>query len=247
MAGKLEDKRKKAVVLTSGGLDSTTCIAIALSENRDVYPLSIEYGQKHSAELRAIHDVVMHYIAKSVEATPYGNTTHVKGLKTVKVDLRAIGGSALTDDKYNVPLERSSVEMSKEIPITYVPARNTIMLSIAMGYAEVVGAEEIWIGVNQLDYSGYPDCREEFLEQFAILANLATKAGVEGKVLKIKAPLLKLTKAKIIKRGLDLNVPYNLTWSCYTGGEKPCGQCDSCILRLAGFKEAGSQDPVTYS
>jgi len=229
---------KKAVVLTSGGLDSTTCLGIAESEEREIFPLSIEYGQKHYREINAIDAVVYLFRRR-------GGKVHE--LKRVKIDLRSIGGSALTDAKIDVPIERNEDEMSSAIPPTYVPARNTILLSIALAYAEVVEADEIWIGANQVDYSGYPDCREEYLEAFAILGNLATKRGVEGNPIFIRAPLLKLTKAEIIKKGMELGVPYHLTWSCYQGGEKACGKCDSCILRLKGFEEAGKEDPIDYA
>lgn len=240
------NNRKKAVVLTSGGLDSTTCIGIALDQERSVYPLSVEYGQRHKRELKAIEDVVEYFRNKNVESLPYGLVYRVSNLKRVSIDLTTIGGSALTDSSIEVPTDRDEKTMASDIPITYVPARNTILLSIALAYAEVIKADEIWIGANQVDYSGYPDCREEFLEQFEILGNLATKVGVEGSVLKIKAPLLNLTKAQIIKKGTDLGVPYHLTWSCYKGENKACGICDSCKLRLAGFKEAGSEDPIQY-
>jgi len=237
----------KAVILTSGGLDSTTCLGMAMSQGREVFPLSIRYGQRHEREYQSIVDVVLYYLGKVKSDLPnekfYGI---MQPLKTVDVNLSSIGGSALTDRTIAVPTNRDEKKMSAEIPITYVPARNTIFLSIAMGYAEVMKADEIWIGANQLDYSGYPDCREEFLAAFQYLANLATKRGVEGHTLRVVAPLLKLSKAQIIKEGMKLKVPYQLTWSCYQGEDKACGICDSCKLRLAGFKEAGSSDPIPY-
>ena len=237
----------KAVVLTSGGLDSTTCIGIALAEEREIYPISVDYGQRHKKETQAIQDVVDYYRGLSKQTMPYGYERMVKELRKVVIDLRAIGGSALTDDNIAVPTGRDEAKMSTDIPPTYVPARNTILLSIALGYAEVVEADEIWIGVNDVDYSGYPDCRPEYLLEFENLANLATVRGIKGYYLNIRAPLLKLTKAEIIKRGMELGVPYHLTWSCYQGGDKACGICDSCILRQKGFEEAGSKDPIAYA
>jgi len=239
-------KEVKAVVLTSGGLDSSTCIGMAIEEGREIFPLSIEYGQKHLREVKSISDVVVHYRTKTRNIEPYGFRSQVNPLKKVKIDLRAIGGSALTDDSIAVPEGRDESEMSESIPLTYVPARNTIMLSIALGYAEVIEADEIWIGANDVDYSGYPDCRPEFLEAYETLAQLATVRGIQGNPLKIRAPLLSLTKAEIIKKGNSIGVPYHLTWSCYNGANKACSVCDSCTLRLKGFKEAGSEDPIDY-
>jgi len=220
----------KAVVLLSGGLDSTTTLAIALNDGYDVYPITFRYGQRHNREIESAKKICEYYNLK---------------LKIVDINLREIGGSALTDN-IDVPKNRSLVEISREIPVTYVPARNTIFLSIALGYAEVIDADRIYIGVNALDYSGYPDCRPEYIEEFNKLSKLATKRGVEGKPIEIVAPLIHMTKAEIIKKGMELNVPYELTWSCYEGGEKPCGKCDSCILRLKGFMEAGEKDPLEY-
>jgi 7-cyano-7-deazaguanine synthase len=226
--------QKPAVVLLSGGLDSATVAAIAASEGFQVNALSFDYGQRHRWELEA---------AKRV-AGSLGIANH----RIAKIDLRVFGGSALTSD-IDVPKGRTSNEMSHGIPITYVPARNTIFLSFALAWAEVLGAEDIFIGVNALDYSGYPDCRPEFIAAYENMANLATKAGVEGRQkLKVHAPLIQLTKAQIIQRGLELGVDYSLTSSCYDPDETgaPCGQCDSCILRQKGFRENGTQDPLRY-
>jgi 7-cyano-7-deazaguanine synthase len=222
---------KKAVVLSSGGLDSTTAMAISRSEGYEIYSLSFNYGQRHAVELEA---------AKKV-ANLMGARQHL----IVEIDLRKIGGSALTD-AMEVPKARSEEEMVREIPVTYVPARNTIFLSYALAWAEVLGASDIFIGVNALDYSGYPDCRPEFIEAFERLANLATKAGVEGKVrMKIRTPLIHMTKADIIRKGMGLVVDYSVTYSCYDPDPegKACGQCDSCLLRKKGFREAGLADP----
>lgn len=227
--------RKKAVVLLSGGLDSTTTLAIARSQGFRLFALSFNYGQRHQTELASAARV-----ADSLNAQHH---------LVVDVDLRAIGGSALTGD-IEVPKQRSPAEMSSGIPITYVPARNTIFLSFALAWAEVLEAEDIFIGVNALDYSGYPDCRPEYVEAFRKMANLATKAGVEGRLrLKIHTPLIALTKAEIIKTGLELGVDYSLTHSCYDPTEEglSCGKCDSCRLRLKGFAEAGVRDPLRYA
>lgn len=226
--------KKPAVVLLSGGLDSATVLAIAKSEGYAVNALSFSYGQRHSWELNA---------AKRV-AQAQGAEQH----RVAQIDLRVFGGSALTAD-IDVPKGRGADEMEHGIPVTYVPARNTIFLSFALAWAEVLGASDIFIGVNALDYSGYPDCRPEYIEAFEKLANLATKAGVEGEQkLKIHAPLISLTKAQIIKRGFELGVDYSLTSSCYdpdTEG-RPCGECDSCFLRRKGFRENGIEDPLPY-
>ncbi|HET6456570.1 MAG TPA: 7-cyano-7-deazaguanine synthase QueC [Armatimonadota bacterium] len=222
--------KPKAVVLLSGGLDSATAAAIAKSQGYELYAISFDYGQRHAKELESAREV--------------GESLGVARHEVVQFDLRKWGGSALTDD-LDVPLDRDESEMSSEIPVTYVPARNTIFLSFALAYAEVVGADTIVIGVNQLDYSGYPDCRGEYLAAFERMANLATKAVTEeDRRVKIYAPLLNFTKAEIIKRGSELGVDYSLTWSCYQGLEKPCGRCDSCILRAEGFRRAGIEDPV---
>lgn len=222
--------RKKAVILYSGGLDSTTCLAIAKAEGYEPYALSFSYGQRHKHELE---------VAKR-NARPLGAVEHL----VVDFDLRKMGGSALTSD-IAVPKEG----VGEEIPVTYVPARNTIFLSFALGWAETLGAFDIFIGVNALDYSGYPDCRPEFIEAYERMANLATKAGVEGRRLKIHTPLISLTKAEIVRKGLELGVDYGLTHSCYDPTEDgaACGLCDSCRLRLKGFAEAGVADPVRYA
>jgi 7-cyano-7-deazaguanine synthase len=225
---------KRAVVLLSGGLDSATAFAFAKAAGFAVYALSVDYGQRHRVELdRAAA------IAKAMGAADH---------RVVKMDLRAIGGSALTSDAA-VPKDRSAADMNHGIPATYVPARNTILLGLALGFAETVGATDIFIGANVLDYSGYPDCRPEFLSAFENLANLATKAGVEGARFTIHSPLLKLTKAEIIRQGVRLGVDYGLTLSCYdpdsTG--RACGRCDSCQLRKKGFAEAGVPDPTLYA
>jgi 7-cyano-7-deazaguanine synthase len=226
---------KKAVALLSGGLDSTTALAIAASEGYEVYALSFRYGQRHSVELESARLV----------AERFGVQKHL----VVDIDLRAIGGSAITGD-VAVPRGRSSEEMASGIPITYVPARNTVFLSFALAWAEVLGAEDVFIGVNALDYSGYPDCRPEYIEAFERMANLATRAGVEGRMhMRIHTPLIAMTKAEIIKAGLRLGVDYSTTHSCYdpTREGLACGQCDSCRLRLKGFAEAGVPDPANYS
>ena len=227
-------QRPRAVVLLSGGLDSATVLAIARAEGFHGYALSFSYGQRHAWELEC---------AKRVAAA-LGAREH----RTAQIDLRAFGGSALTAE-IEVPKGRSEEEMASEIPITYVPARNTIFLSFALAWAEVLTASDIFIGVNVLDYSGYPDCRPEFIQAFERLANLATKAGVEGRQrLKIHTPLIALTKAQIIRRGLDLAVDYGLTSSCYdpSPSGEPCGECDSCVLRQKGFRENGMNDPLKY-
>jgi 7-cyano-7-deazaguanine synthase len=225
---------KKAVVLLSGGLDSATVLAIARSEGYEVNALSFSYGQRHLWELEA---------AKRV-AESIGVAQH----RVATIDLRVFGGSALTDD-IAVPKGRATDEMSHGIPVTYVPARNTIFLSFALAWAEVLGSSDVFIGVNALDYSGYPDCRPEFIEAFEKMANLATKAGVEGRQsLKIHTPLIALSKAQIIAKGIELGVDYSLTSSCYdpSPAGEPCGQCDSCMLRQKGFRENGMEDPLSY-
>ena len=223
---------KKAVVLLSGGLDSSTALAIAHQQGFELHALSFDYGQRHQREVDAAAAVARHY--------------GVQYQKTITIDLRAFGGSALTGD-FDVPHSRSLEKMSQEIPITYVPARNTIFLSFALAYAEVTDANDIFLGINAIDYSGYPDCRPEYLEAYERMANLATKATTQdGRVFHIHAPLLRMNKAEIIRKGIELGVPYELTWSCYEGGELACGTCDSCLLRLNGFAEAGLQDPIGY-
>jgi len=224
--------KEKAVVLLSGGLDSATVLAIARGQGYELYALSFSYGQRHIFELESAARV----------AASIGVEAH----RTAVVDLRAFGGSALTDD-IDVPKGRTAGEMSHGIPITYVPARNTIFLSFALAWAEVLGSSDIFIGVNALDYSGYPDCRPEFIEAFERMANLATKAGVEGRqALKIHTPLIAMSKAEIIRLGLELGVDYSLTSSCYdpSPSGEPCGSCDSCLLRQKGFSANGIQDPI---
>lgn len=225
---------KRAVVLLSGGLDSATVLAITRAEAYEVYALSFRYGQRHERELAAAETV----------AASLGASEH----RCAEIDLRAFGGSALTAD-LEVPQDRSAAEMASGIPITYVPARNTIFLSYALAWAEVLGATDIFIGANAVDYSGYPDCRPEFIRAFERLANLATRAGVEGARFTIHAPLLALSKAEIIARGISLGVDYSLTHSCYdpTPDGRACGLCDSCQLRLRGFREAGLTDPIPYA
>ena len=221
--------QKKAVILYSGGLDSTTCLAIAKEQGYAPYALSFGYGQRHQQELE---------VAK-LNARPMGALDHL----LVEFDLRKMGGSALTSD-----IEVPKGGVGDDIPVTYVPARNTIFLSFALGWAETLGSFDIFIGVNALDYSGYPDCRPEFIAAFETMANLATKAGVEGKRMRIHTPLISLTKAQIIKKGLSLGVDYGRTHSCYDPAEDgaACGLCDSCRLRLKGFAEAGVVDPIRY-
>jgi len=224
----------KAVVLLSGGLDSATALAIAKSEGFALYAMTFSYGQRHALEVAAARRV----------AECAGVARHI----VVPVDLRQFGGSALTDD-IPVPKGRSAEEIGRGIPVTYVPARNTIFLSFAVAWAEVLGAADIFLGVNALDYSGYPDCRQEFLAAFEKMAMLGTKAGVEGQMqLKIHAPLIESSKAEIIRRGLALGVDYSQTTSCYdpAADGAACGSCDACLLRLKGFREAGAQDPIHY-
>jgi 7-cyano-7-deazaguanine synthase len=225
--------RPNAVLLLSGGLDSTTLLALATREGYAVHAMSFRYGQRHEHEL----------IAARVVAANYGVVRHV----VAEIDLRVFGGSALTAD-IDVPKDRDASEMSTGVPITYVPARNTIFLSYALAWAEVLGARDIFIGVNALDYSGYPDCRPEYIAEFEKLANLATRAGVEGDSVKIRAPLLHLTKREIIDLGTSLGVDYSLTTSCYDPDESgaACGHCDACQLRLKGFSDGGRRDPARY-
>jgi len=221
-------------VLLSGGLDSATVAAIARRDGFEVHAMSFRYGQRHSVELAAASRVAQHL----------GVASH----RIIDLDLRAMGGSALTDN-IDVPKGRSAHEMSEAIPITYVPARNTIFLAYALGFAEVSNARDIFVGVNALDYSGYPDCRPEFISAFEELANLATKAGVEGSRFNVHAPLLTLSKADIIKLGMSLGVDYGLTSSCYdpTPTSEACGRCDSCQLRLRGFEQNNVADPIRYA
>jgi 7-cyano-7-deazaguanine synthase len=220
---------KKAVILLSGGLDSATVVAMAKAQGYACYTMSFDYGQRHRAELQAAARV----------ASDLGAVAH----KVIGLDLDGMGGSALTDSSIDVP-----EAPTEGIPVTYVPARNTVFLSLALGWAEVLGARDIFIGVNAVDYSGYPDCRPEFVEAFERLANLATKAGVEGQGFTIQAPLQNLSKAEIVKAGLELGVDYSLTVSCYQANDEgqACGKCDSCRLRAEGFANAGVSDPTRY-
>jgi 7-cyano-7-deazaguanine synthase len=221
----------RAVCLLSGGLDSSVCLALARSQGFECYALSFDYGQRHRVELESAARV-----AQSLEAVQH---------LVVPIDLRVFGGSALTSD-IPVPKGRSADQMTAAIPVTYVPARNTVFLSLALAWAEVLDCSDIFIGVNALDYSGYPDCRPEYIEAFEEMANLATKAGVEGRMgLKIHTPLIRLSKAEIVKLGAQLGLDFSLTHSCYDPDEagRPCGQCDSCVLRRKGFEEAGVSDP----
>ncbi|UCF56811.1 MAG: 7-cyano-7-deazaguanine synthase QueC [Deltaproteobacteria bacterium] len=225
---------KKAVVLSSGGIDSTTAMAIARAEGYEIYSLSFRYGQRHALELEAAERV-----AKALDAKEH---------LLIDIDLAKIGGSALTDD-IEVPKGRSEGEMQHEIPLTYVPARNTIFLSYALAWAEVLDASDIFIGVNAIDYSGYPDCRPEYIEAYERMANLATKGGVEARTeFRIRTPLINMTKAEIIQKGIELGVDYSITHSCYDPSPdgRACGECDSCLLRKKGFREAGVADPAGY-
>lgn len=227
-------ERARAVVLVSGGLDSATALAIAQRDGYDCFALSFDYGQRHHIELEAARRV----------AAAAGVIRHV----VVPLDLRAIGGSALTDE-IAVPKNRGDDEMQSGIPVTYVPARNTVFLSVALGWAEVLGAADLFVGINAVDYSGYPDCRPEFIAAFERLANVATKAGVEGTRYTVHAPLISMTKAEIIRTGLALGVDYSLTHSCYDPSPEgtSCGRCDSCVLRKKGFAEAGIADKLSYA
>ena len=230
----MTDTKQKAVVLLSGGIDSTTTLAIAQKTGFTAYALSFRYGQRHEIELKA--------------AACIAGNLHVARHLIVDIDLRLIGGSALTGN-IDVPKNRSVEQMGKDIPVTYVPARNTIFLSYALAWAEVIGSDDIFIGVNALDYSGYPDCRPEYIAAYEKMANLATKAGVEGnQKLTIHTPLIEMSKADIIRQGIELGVDYSLTHSCYdpSAGGLACGECDSCLLRLKGFQEAGVTDPIKY-
>ncbi|MCA0173279.1 7-cyano-7-deazaguanine synthase QueC [Bacillus sp. RAR_GA_16] len=220
---------KKAVIVLSGGLDSTTCMGMAKEKGYELYPITFHYGQKHNREVEQAKKVADYYNA------PDHRIVNISFLNQ-------IGGSALTDDSIDVPTDMDE----DEIPVTYVPARNMIFLSLASAYAEVIGAEAIYIGVSAVDYSGYPDCRPEFIDSMNETVNLATKAGATGSEMKIETPLIHLTKADTVSEGLRLNVPYELTTSCYNGEEEACGECDSCRLRLKGFEEAGAVDPIPY-
>ncbi len=223
---------KKAVCLISGGLDSCVTAFIAKNEGYEIYALSFNYGQRHGKEIQCAKN-----IASAVNAKK-----HV----IFDIDLGQFGGSSLTDTSLELERDHKAEEIGKTIPSTYVPARNTVFLSIGLAFAEALDVEAVFIGATAMDYSGYPDCRLEYFEAFQKTADLATKKGVQGKSIKIKVPLLHLSKSEIIKKGLELGVPLDKTWSCYIGGDKACGRCDSCILRLKGFKEAGAKDPLEY-
>jgi len=225
---------KRAVVLLSGGIDSTTSLAIAIAEGYETYALSFDYGQRHQIEMEAARRV----------AHSLGSKEH----RVAKIDMRIFGGSALTGN-IDVPKQRSETEIAHGIPVTYVPARNTIFLSYALVWAEVIPADHIFLGVDAIDYSGYPDCRPEFIEAFEALANLGTKAGVEGRWFEIHTPLIKFSKAEIIRKAVELGVDLSLTHSCYDPSLEglACGECDSCLLRLKGFREAGIEDPIRYA
>ena len=228
-------KEKKAVVLSSGGLDSTTMMALVQAEGYEIYSLSFRYGQRHAREITAAQRV----------AKVFGVRQHL----VIDIGLSQIGGSALTDDM-EVPKSRTQDEIGQGVPVTYVPARNTIFLSYALAWAEVLGAWDIFIGVNAVDYSGYPDCRPEYIKAFEHMANLATKAVLEDKGrIRIRPPLIHMSKTDIIKKGIELGVDYSMTHSCYdpTPEGLACGECDSCLLRKKGFKDAGIPDPITYS
>lgn len=225
---------KKAVVILSGGLDSTTCMGIARDQGYELYPITFDYGQRHKTEIENARQVAAFYgVAERHKVISLGF-------------LKEFGGSALTDESIAVPEAGQSGPVDSDIPITYVPGRNLLFLSIATSYAEVTEAEAIYIGVNALDYSGYPDCRPEFIHKVEEVMQLATRVGVEGVPIKIETPLIHWTKAEIIREGLRLGVPYQLTTSCYNGKDEACGVCDSCRLRLKGFDEAGVPDPIAY-
>jgi 7-cyano-7-deazaguanine synthase len=225
---------KRAVILLSGGIDSTTTLAVAIADGHEAYALSFEYGQRHQIEMEAARRVA--------------NSLGAKEHRIAKIDLRLFGGSALTD-AVAVPKHRSEIEIGEEVPVTYVPARNTIFLSCALAWAEVIPADHIFIGVNAIDYSGYPDCRPEFIKAFEKVADVGTKAGVEGRRFQIHTPLIELSKAEIVRKGIELGIDFSLTHSCYdpTPEGLACGECDSCLLRLKGFRETGMKDPIRYA
>lgn len=223
----------RAVVLLSGGMDSATALAMTLKEGLEVEALTFDYGQRHRKEIEAAKRLAKHF--------------QVANHRIASIDLAAIGGSALTDRRTEVPTRRSLDEIGRGIPATYVPARNTILLSYALGLAEASGARAIVIAANSIDYSGYVDCRPEFYAAFQEVARLGTKRGVEGDVIEIRTPLIRMSKADIVRKGEELGVPWALTWSCYHGRAKACGVCDSCQLRLKGFREAGIKDPLPYA
>jgi 7-cyano-7-deazaguanine synthase len=224
--------KKKAICLISGGLDSCVASFIAAQEKYQIYGLTVEYGQRHDKELRY--------------AIELGKILKVIDHKFITVDLNKFGGSSLLDSRLDIEVDSDLDDIGTDIPSTYVPARNTVFLSIALAYAEVVCADAIFIGATSADYSGYPDCRSDFFKAFQNLAGFATKMGVKGKTLQIRTPLIDLSKADIIKKGVSIGAPLGKTWSCYLGLEKACGRCESCLLRLKGFKEAGLSDPQVY-
>lgn len=228
------EERESAVVLLSGGLDSATVLAVAMAEGVDCFALTVDYGQRHAVEIERARSLAL-----------YLGAPH----RTVSVDLRAFGGSALTDD-IDVPRPRSTSEIGRSVPVTYVPGRNTVLLAVALAWAETLDARSVYIGANVRDYSGYPDCRPEFLRAFEKMANLGTRAGTEGgRPFRVRAPLLRMTKAEIILRGTELGVPFQLTHSCYDPDpeDRACGLCDACILRRQGFADAGIEDPTRYA
>jgi 7-cyano-7-deazaguanine synthase len=231
-AGTAPPAGSKAILLLSGGLDSCTAGALAKEQGHELHAVSFDYGQRHSKELAAARKV--------------GEALGVRSHRVLKVPLGQLGGSALTDEAIAIPDAPAAGKIGERIPATYVPARNTVFLSLALAVAEVEGARAIVIGANALDYSGYPDCRPEYLEAFERMANLATKAGVEGKGVRILAPLLRLSKADIVREAVRLEAPLQHTWSCYRGGKVACGTCESCVLRIEGFRKAGVADPVAY-
>ncbi len=224
---------ERAVVLLSGGLDSTTVAAMAKASGKELYALSFDYGQRHDKELEC---------AKAV-AESLGVVRH----EVLRLPLGALGGSALTDAAIDVPDAPPADAIGTDIPVTYVPARNTVFIAFALAYAEVVDAQEIHLGVNAMDYSGYPDCRPEYIAAYQHVADLATKQGVEGHGPKLVTPLIDMSKADIVRAGLEADAPLHLSWSCYRGGEEACGTCESCTLRLKGFEAAGSKDPIAYA
>lgn len=226
------ERLTKAVVLLSGGLDSTTVLAYVLSKGYDVIPMTVRYGQRHSRELDSARSVVRHY--------------GLKGHIVMDIDLSFLRTSALTSARVEVPRHDTPEGIGNEIPVTYVPARNIILLSLAAGLCETESGDAIFIGANAIDYSGYPDCRPEFFEAYEKVLQVGTKAGVEGRPIRVEAPILKMSKAEIVKLGTELKAPLHLTWSCYNGGEKACGHCDSCLLRLKGFRDNDLHDPVPY-
>jgi len=223
---------KKAVCLISGGLDSSVTAFIAKKEGYQIYAITFNYEQRHKKEIDSAKK-----IAKAVNAK-----NHI----IFDINLKKFGDSSLVDKSMKIDMDHNLKEIGKKIPSTYVPARNTIFLSVALAYAETIDADAIFIGVTSTDYSGYPDCRPEYIAAFQKVANIATKKGIEKRLIQIKAPLIHMKKSDIIKKGLELNAPFDKTWSCYLGDKKPCGRCDSCLLRLKGFKEAGFKDPLKY-